>query len=105
MKYYQYSYRGALFFIAIGVIGICFYRFLPPNLIEVTYKGEGFEVKTTSIGVFFIIVGVLFFIFSLIEHRKEYIKDKEQRRYNGLLSQYKELLTYSGTSITKKEER
>ncbi len=109
LKHYHYSYIGAIFFMLTGSLAICFYKFLPASLIDVVYKGEGFEVKTTSIGVFFIIVGLVMFIFSLFEHRNHQNRETEKEDYKFLLSKYRQLLDYhnnSGTSIsvTKEEE-
>lgn len=110
MRHYHYSYLSSAFFIISGTASICFYKILPTSLVDVAYRGQGFEIKTTSVGVFFIIVGLLLFIFGLLEHRKESTKDKEAKGYDYLISKYQQLLDYhisSGTSIsvTKEEEQ
>lgn len=107
MKHYHYSYLGSLFFVISGSMAVCFYKLLPANIVDVVYKGEGIEIKTTSIGVFFIVVGLILFVFSLFEHRHEQNRESEKADYKFLISKYRQLLDYhnnSGTSISVTKE-
>jgi hypothetical protein len=60
VKHYHYSDLGVVFFIISGTMGICFYKALSTSLVDITYSGHGFAIKTTSTGIFFIIAGLLF---------------------------------------------